>query len=397
MIKNLRNKFVIVTTSLMIIVFGGFLLVNTLYNNYWNEIDIVDMLEWISDSGIFSYGSDGVNEKWVEGFAETNKPVIGIVMDKDFNPIQKQVLGDNDEVIISNDMLKSMCERKDKTNRIGRFYFSYSEPDTEHILLVVMDSAANEKIHIKVLGGIGIAVISISLLIIVTLYLSRFVTGPAELSMMREKRFISDASHELKTPLGAISVNAQAIKLSGEDNLYINNIISEAERMNRLIEKLLTLSRLDEEPEMVCEIINLSELCEEMSLTYESAAFEKKITFGYEIKDSLYIRGNADEIRQLMAILLDNAIKNTQELGQIEVVVDERRRRKVIEVKNTGKGIGEEELPHLFDRFYTLNQARDNNSFGLGLAIAKSIVERHKGVIEVDSVINEKTCFTIQF
>lgn len=395
MVKRLRNKFVIVTTSLMVVVLGSFLLVNTLYNNYWNDIEIIDMLEWIADSGIFYLSPSEINEQMVEELDEGDKPIVGIVLDNDFNIVEKYLLGNGRDIQVSEELLARMCESRNETNKIGRYFFAYSEPDESHILLVIMDSSVNEKLPLKILGGIGLTALGILLLVLITLFLSRFVTEPAEKSLMREKRFISDASHELKTPLGAISINAQALKLSNEDNIYLNNIISESERMNRLIEKLLTLSKLDEEPEIKFEKINLSEIAEEMALTYESVAFEKKISLEYEIDQSICIQGNQDEIRQLMVILLDNAIKNTPEHGCMNLKIFRDKKCIFIEISNTGKGIKPEDIPHVFERFYTNDKARKNNSFGLGLAIAKAIVERHKGTIEVVSIPDRNTIFTI--
>jgi len=397
MVKRLRNKFVIVTTSLMVIVLGGFLLINTLYNNYWNGIEIVDMLEWIADSGVFYLPQSDINEQMIEELSEDEQPIVGIMLDKDFRVVEKYTLGKEDGFSVSTEILSKMCDKHDETNKIGRYYYSYSEIDEDHILLVVMDTWDNEKSLQKIMGYIALALLGIILLVIITLFLSRFVTGPAEESLMREKRFISDASHELKTPIGAISINAQAIKMSEGDNLYINNIITESDRMNRLIEKLLTLSKLDEEPQLVFERINLSEICEEMALTYESLVFEKKIEFEYVIKDSIWMKGDRDEIRQLIAILLDNAIKNTPEYGTITMTVGEKNNKKTIKISNTGKGICEADIDHVFERFYTSDHAREKNSFGLGLAIAKAIVEGHKGTIKVDSVIDEKTSFEVMF
>ncbi len=397
MVKSLRNKFVIVTTSLMVAVFGCFLITITIVNNYWNSIEIVDMLEWIADSGIFSMETNKLNERWMEELAEDDNPIIGIILDEEHNIIRKQVLGNGNYIQIPAEILSRMCEYNDKTNRIEKYYYYYSELDNNQILLVIMDTSVNGNLLLRIIGIVGISILGIILLILITLYLSRFVTKPAEQSLLREKRFISDASHELKTPLGAISINAQAMKLIEEDNLYLNNIISESDRMNRLIEKLLTLSRLDEEPDVICENINISEICEEMALTYESVAFEKKIDFDYEIKENLWIKGNVDEFRQLIAILLDNAIKNTPEFGKICIKSDEKNRHKIIIISNTGKGISEADQPHVFERFYTSDKARENNSFGLGLAIAKSIVERYKGKIEVESIPEKQTHFKIIF
>lgn len=396
MVKKLRNKFVLVTTLLMVVVFGGFLICNMIYNSYWNRVGMIEMLDWIADSGIFSVQDETSNTELIENATDDNNPIVGIILDKNYKIIKKQVIGNGKEIEISDETMQSMVVNKDDS-KLGKYYYSYRELDNDQILLVIMDSSTRGHLLLKILGAVGLIVLGVFLLILVTVYLSKFVTKPAEESLIREKRFISDASHELKTPLGAISINAQAIQLSGEDNLYINNIVSEADRMNRLIEKLLILSKLDEAPEMKLEEICLSDLCEEMVLTYESVAFEKGVEYIYDIEPGIYIKGNADDIRQLIAVLIDNALKNTEQSGKTVVKCIKRKKQNIIEVSNTGEGINQEDLPHVFDRFYTSDKSRKNNSFGLGLAIAKAIVEMHKGTIMVECENEYNTIFRVLF
>lgn len=396
MVKKLRNKFVLVTTTLMVVVLGSLLIINTSYNNYWNDIEIVDMLEWISNSGIFTMQKDtAVNEDLVEDMTEEDKPIIGMILDQNKMILKKQVIGRGKNVPIPKEIIEKMCVYKQEESKIGKYYYVYSELDAGKVLLVIMDATVNEHLIVKILCSVGLITCGISVLILITLFLSRFVTEPAEQSLLREKRFISDASHELKTPLGAISINAQALQLTDKNNLYINNIISESERMNRLIERLLTLSKLDEVEEVEKQEINLSDICEEMALTYESVAFENDVDFQYELEPDICMRGNGDEIRQLLAILIDNAIKNAEKHGHVSLQCHFVKKQREIIVKNTGNFIDAEDLSHVFDRFYTSDTSRKSNSFGLGLAIAKSIVERHNGTIDVKSIAGKETIFTV--
>lgn len=397
MIKSVRNKFVLVTTTLMITVFCGFLVINTVYNNFLNGVEITRMLDWIAYSGIFTSPEKDISrEEFIREITRDENPIVGIVLDKKGKVLTKSAIGGED-VKISGKLLRKMCRYKDTRYRVGRYYYSYTELSEHRVLLVLMDSSVHGYEGLKLFGIIILIVVGTLILILVTLLLSGFVTKPAEQMLLREKRFISDASHELKTPLGAISINAQALELEDKDNLYIRNIISEASRMSRLIERLLTLSKYDEQGLMDERDLVLSTVCEEMSLTYESVAFEKKVQFTYEIEPELHIRGNEDEIRQLLAILLDNALKNTEERGRIELSCKKVRNHCELKVSNTGLGISEEDLPHVFERFYTTSEERDPNSFGLGLAIAKSIVERHGGTISVSSTLGKITTFDVIF
>lgn len=175
---------------------------------------------------------------------------------------------------------------------------------------------------VRLFGTIIIIVLSFILLLLVSHYLSRFVTNPAEEALKREKQFISDASHELKTPIAAISINAQALKGLEEDQKYLQNIRSEAGRMDQLIHRLLTLSYYEETGRtMEKDFFSLSESCEAIALAMESVAFEKKIEFGYHIEDDINCYGNSEEMKQVVAILLDNAMKHTPEKGIIQLTL----------------------------------------------------------------------------
>ncbi len=398
MVKKLRNKFVIVTMMLMITVFGIILLINTVYNNYWNSVEIAGMLEGVAKSGIFTSNSEIVSsEKFILDMTGHGPPIVGIIVDIDGNIISKEIIGRKTPVEISETVIKQMCSYGDSKHKIEGYYYSYSTLNDDTFLLVIMDTSIDEYQLIKIFESVILVIVVIIILTLVTFFLSRFVTKPAEQTLLREKQFISDASHELKTPLGAISINAQALELENQDNLYIKNIISEAQRMSRLIEKLLTLSKLDEQENINFSDVNVSDICEEMFLTYESTAFEKNVEFKCDIEPELYIKGNEDELRQLLAILFDNALKNVKELGNVSIKCVKNKNNIEIAVENSGQGISPEDLPHVFERFYTSDTARENNSFGLGLAIAKAIVDRHGGNIDVVSECNKKTIFIVKF
>ena len=269
---------------------------------------------------------------------------------------------------------------------ISKYIYTKKELNNGNILLVIIPNEVSGNGWMVTVETVLLAVIAVFVLVLASFYLSRFVTDPAKKAIEREKRFISDASHELKTPLSAISINAQALELNSESSIYVRNILSESERMNRLIDRLLTLSKLEEDSIKEFDQFSLSQIVQEMLLTFETIAYECKCELNYSIEDGLLQYGNADEIRQLTAILLDNAIKNNDNNYPVEFICCRSAEGNIIEVSNTGIGIDEESIKHVFDRFYTTDQSRNDSSFGLGLAIAKAIVERHDGQISVSSV-----------
>lgn len=397
MVKNLRKKFVIITTSLMVIIFGLFLMVSQFYNEYWNTLDTVEFLETLADSGLFLQYEPNDVEKEILDVEGEESPIIGIVLSETGDILKNQILGDGRKAYVPEEVIDQIIENGSDRYKAGRYVYAYRQLEDDTSLIVLTDNSMDMNENGKVPLIVLLILAGISVLVALTFFLSRFVTEPAKAALLREKQFISDASHELKTPLGAISINAQVLDSQYPKNLYVKNIASESDRMGRLIERLLTLSKLEEQDEVKREKVSLSEITEEMSMTFESTAFEKKLDYRYQVEDECFIMGNADDLRQLLSILIDNAIKNTDELGVIDICCKNTRGNAYLSVANTGRGIAPEDLPHVFERFYTSDSSRNNNSFGLGLAIAKTIVERYDGNITVESQPEKTTTFTVAF
>lgn len=395
MVNKLRGKFVTVTTLMMTVLFFIFLIANKLYQDYWYDQDMRSVVETLLDSGMFGDNSDIDKDVIIGGFTD-EEPLVYIIVDENGNIQSKQTVGriaheDTITDSVVDDMLGSESSEY-KTD--GYIYAKRVMPDGSTII-VALNSNINDGAAAKGIVMILLIILGIMILAVVSFILSGFVTMPAREALAREKRFISDASHELKTPLGAISVNAEALKISKEDSLYVKNILSETARMNRLVENLLTLSKLDESKETEKKEFSLSDVVQEMCLTYESVAYEKNRRLCADIEDSIIINGNSDEIRQLLAILLDNAIKNSDENGLITLNCHKDVSTAQITVTNSGRGISEADLGHIFERFYTSEQSRNSGSFGLGLAIASEIVKRHGGKIEASSIPDKETVFTV--
>lgn len=397
MATKLRTKFVIVTASLLLVVFGLFFIVNTAYNKYWNNITQKEMLDWISDSGVFDLNNiDVETEELVNNITEGENPIVGLHLAKDGLILNTKIIGGDTYDIISEKTISNILKKGEGSYKVGKYLYSYKEESDGSIMLVIMDSSMYSRSFWKTIGKGALIILGAAALLVIIFFLSRFITAPAEQAILREKQFISDASHELKTPLGAISINAQALAAQDKDNLYLNNIIKESERMKRLIERLLTLSKLEEQPNNNHSKISFSEAVEEIALTYESVAFEKGIKYNYNIDKDINISANRDEISELVEILVDNAIKNTEKDGEIFVECHAVKNKALLEVKNTGKGIDEKDIPFVFERFYTTDSSRNSGSFGLGLAIAKSIVLRHKGEISVYCPVENETVFNVK-
>lgn len=208
---------------------------------------------------------------------------------------------------------------------------------------------------------------------------------------------IADASHELKTPLSAIAVNADVLSREIGENKWLANIRQETERMDELVIALLTLARLDAAPAASKVTFDLSQALTEIALSFDSLAFEKGLNFSWSIAPDLMFTGDPGQLRQLGSILLDNAFSYASIGGKVTMTLAQEEPYIRLRVYNTGAPIDQKDLPHLFERFYRADSARTaGRSFGLGLAIARSIAEAHRGTIRAENQ-PEGVCFIVQF
>lgn len=238
----------------------------------------------------------------------------------------------------------------------------------------------------------------LGILFFVSRMITEWIIKPVKISFDKQKQFITDASHELKTPLSVIVASSEALEDNPEEKKWLKNIKNEAERMNLLITDLLELAESENQVQKNCEIGDLSKTVELSVLTFEGKIYEKKRKLNYQIEESIQMKMNENSIRQLVEILLDNAIKHAKEKGRIEVSLRQKGSEIILEVKNQGKEIPKEELEKIFERFYRVDKARNRseNHYGLGLAIAKNIVENHHGKISASS-LDGVTTFKVVF
>ena len=220
-----------------------------------------------------------------------------------------------------------------------------------------------------------------------------------EKSFTKQKQFIADASHELKTPLSVIIACAETLEENPKEQKWIENIKNESNRMSKLVTNLLDLAKLEEgNNKALYEEINLSKLVEKSILPFESLAYEQNIKLDYEINENILFKCNSEEIKELLSILLDNAIKHSSKKGSIRVNLNIIKNDIVLETINKGNPIPKGEEEKIFERFYRVDKSRNRNEnrYGLGLAIAKCIVTNHNGKISAFSN-NEYTTFKIIF
>ena len=221
-------------------------------------------------------------------------------------------------------------------------------------------------------------------LFFLAVYLARRIVRPLEESYEKKKQFISDAGHELKTPVSVVNANAELLSREIGDNQWLDNIRYENDRMGLLVGQLLELARTEQVAPRK-EHLDFSRLVGGEALPFESVAYEKEMPLRCEIKEGLYVSGNDAQLKQLVAILLDNALRHGEKGKEIALSLRAERGSAALSVINAGEEIPPEQRKQLFERFYRMDAARngDGQHYGLGLSIAKAITEVHGGRIRV--------------
>ena len=235
-----------------------------------------------------------------------------------------------------------------------------------------------------------IALAALLLLLGVSVVLSRWATRPVEKAWRQQRQFLSDASHELKTPLTVILSNAELLDSAHLDERparWTDNIRSEAGRMKSLVEEMLTLARADNAVRTaVLEEVSLTDVAADCALSFEPVAFEAGKPLEEYLAEDVAVLGDREKLRQVIAILLDNAVKYGAAGGTIALTLQKTDRQARLTVANPGAPIPQEQLSRLFERFYRADASRGEQSgFGLGLPIASTIAAEHKGTLRAES------------
>ena len=240
---------------------------------------------------------------------------------------------------------------------------------------------------------------------LLSLFLSQLAVKPVEKAWNQQKRFIADASHELKTPLTVILANLGILYTHKSDSIdsnmqWLDNTKVEADRMKKLIEEMLFLAKTDDmRLKPVMTDINFSDLVWNSLLPFEAVAYENNVEIEQDICSDIYCVGDEGQLKRLCVILLDNAFKYAPKGAKVSVCLKKSGEKAIFSVNNTGSVIPAESLERIFERFYRTDKARTRNdgSCGLGLAIAKTIADTHKAKISASSSVSEGTTFTFIF
>ena len=239
---------------------------------------------------------------------------------------------------------------------------------------------------------------ALSIFLVVAIFLARWALRPVENSWIQQRHFVSDASHELKTPLTVILANLDILEGEQGNSPWLTAARTEGLHMKKLIEDLLFLAHSDEARHAVKrEKVSLSDIVSESALAFEALAYENKLQLHTSVLPDLFVQGDASLLRQLAGILIDNAVKYTPAGGVVEITLSRQRDKISFSVRNSDTFVEPDKLERLFDRFYRLDEARTKSEggYGLGLSIAAEIARQHGAVLRAVSSKQQGTCFTL--
>lgn len=285
-----------------------------------------------------------------------------------------------------------------KSGRDSGFWEEYRfllSPEGDSVRVIFLDCGRSlSNFRTLLLASVGISLAGLAAVLVLLMAFSSRIIKPVAESYEKQKRFITDAGHEIKTPLTIIGADADLVELECGESEWLTDIKHQAKRLTGLTNDLIYLSRMDEEqPQLQLIDFPLSDVVEEIAQSFQGLAVAQKKTLTMCIPSMLSFTGDEKAVRQLVSILLDNAMKYSPEGGAVSVALEKEGRAVKLTVTNTTvHPIEKEKLSQLFDRFYRADQSRNSatGGYGLGLSIARSIVTAHKGKIRADS-LNENS------
>lgn len=250
------------------------------------------------------------------------------------------------------------------------------------------------------LTGLSVSIAGLLLVAALMTFLSARIVKPFSENYEKQKRFITDAGHELKTPLAIIDADTEVMEMDFGENEWLEDIRGQTKRMADLANNLILLSRMEEEKtrELMVDF-PLSDVVEETVGTFQALAKTQNKLLTSQIEPMISLKGDEKAIRRLVTILLDNAVKYSGDGGQISVTLEKQKKRIRLSVFNTTEYVSAEKLEHLFDRFYRTDSSRNSQTggYGLGLSIAAATVEAHRGKITASTQDEKSLLVTAVF
>jgi signal transduction histidine kinase len=407
LIGTLRRKFVLIVVALVGIVLA-FMLGSSLWSTYTTQWQLIyRSLDAALQSDDLPMIGGSTNEP--SEYSSGGRLVVTVSLDEEgvllttnesLSAINQDTLSDVIEIVLAS----SETSGRIRSSHVA--WESESLPDGGTKIALADTSDIDVAFQNQLITSIVGFVCGLGLLFIAAWWLSSWILRPVKSAWIQQRRFVADASHELKTPLAVIVANMGILQkdktLSEDSRSWINSSVEAACQMQGLVTNLLELARTDEtiagDANAKRKVdVDFSDMVQSAALEFDAMAFEHGCSIDEKVQEGIHITGDPDWLARLVKILIDNAIKYAGEKTVVTVQLTKESNKVHLVVNDHGQVINPEDLKHVFDRFYRSDKARSRSTggFGLGLAIAKGIAESHGGSIAAQSNEADGTTFTV--
>ena len=408
--NNLKKKVFTLIFSILSISILGFIIVfnvgkyleynKIISNSLRNLSNNEENKNKINKDNIFKNNNIRYMDKVIYTLLLNNDNSIKEVINLSNNSIDIDSIKLLGQSILNNNNIKKEYIGNIYFNKYSYIYFnkySYIYSNSKY-LIIIDNSSIQNSLYNYLLISLSLFILFEVIVYLISMILTSWIIKPVIRSFEAQKEFIADASHELKTPLSVIMASSEALEDNPNGVKWLNNIKSEANRMNILIKNLLELASLEKKETYILKEDDLSKVVELAVLTFDAKAYECDIKLESKIDSNIKFNFNTYSINELVEILLDNALKHADKKSTIVVSLKEQGNNIILSVTDTGDIIPKGEEEKIFERFYRLDKSRSRkeNRYGLGLAIAKNIVINHNGKISAESV-GKVTTFKVLF
>lgn len=418
MIKRLQRKFILVTMVSVIAVLSVIMIAINVINYSKIRSDVDNLLKVLSDNdgrfgNIGEHGDEPLEE--LGDNSNNEKPFIkepggkkdfmmphgnhmtaetpyetrffSVFLDWDENVMR---IDTRNIAAVDDDQAQSYAIKaltKKTTGYIEEYRYRVTATDTGILVIFIDCHNRLQTARAFLRASLIISLIGVVAVFVLVYILSQWITRPIAESYEKQKRFITDSSHEIKTPLAVISANTEVVEMLYGEGEWTDSIKNQVDKLSNLTKNLTQLARMDEAGvKLQREMFNLSDAVADVAESFVVLAKSKNKDMSLDVEEGISYNGEEKSIRQLISILLDNAVKYSD--GEIKLTLKKAKGKIEIDVYNTATDIDAGNLDHYFDRFYRADKSRSKEieGFGIGLSIAKSIVELHGGRISAKSV-----------
>lgn len=404
MIKTLRKRFIRIAVLAVTAVLLMLCLIVNIANYASVDRDLIRMLQMIS-------GNQGTVPQMPQGVKPDGKQGGGFTPETPFSTRYFVLRYDDEGVLVNADLGSIAAVTTDDTTAYlqvatkhgvgygwSNGYRYYVVKNGENRNMAIFLDAHRDLQTVKTTAWLSLAAMlfCVACVYLVVTLLSRRAIDPVVKASKKQKQFITDASHELKTPITVIATSLKVLEMETGENKWIDKSLAQTEKLRDLVNSLVSLSRMDEEqsPLKMCDF-SLSDAVSETVGSFADFAAANGHMLTAEIAPEILYHGDEYAIRQMVSILLDNAVKYASDGSPIRLTLEKGKKGPVLRTVNCCEGLTQQQADKLFDRFYRVDQSRTTGGFGIGLSMARSIAEGHKGSIKATCCEENKIEFTV--